>query len=278
MAVSQVLILGCGFTGSRVARRLLDQGVNVIATTREVTHLADLTSAGAAVERLEVHEPETLPHALRGVAPGVIVLHSVPVVGAQDRRRDPTPELLEALGNRPSRVVYLSTTGVYGKTLQIDENTPPASDAAGARLRLRAEGAVSAGPWSSLVLRPAAIYGPGRGVHESMRQGKFRLAGDGSNFISRIHVEDLASITTAALLSDLTGVYPVADQEPCTSYEMAQFCAKLLDVPMPPPVTAEQVHHTRRANRRVDGRAILERLGLKLAYPTYRTGVPASVK
>ena len=222
-------------------------------------------------------KPETLPHALRGVASGVIVLHSVPVVGAPDGRRDPTPELLEALGNRPSRVVYLSTTGVYGKAFEIDENTPPASGAPGARLRLHAERAVSAGPWSSLILRPAAIYGPGRGVHESMRQGRFRLVGDGSNFISRIHVEDLANITTAALLSDLTGVYPVADQEPCTSYEMAQFCAKLLDVPMPPSIAPEKVHHTRRANRRVNGSAILERLDLELTYPSYRVGVSASM-
>ena len=94
------------------------------------------------------------------------------------------------------------------------------------------------------------IYGPGRGVHESMRAGRFRLAGDGGNTVSRVQVEDLAALVEAALLSELTGAYPVADTEPCTSREMAQFCAQLLGLPMPPSAPDKDVHHTRRVNRR----------------------------
>ena len=64
-------------------------------------------------------------------------------------------------------------------------------------MRVDEENDVLAGPWSSLILRPAAIYGPDRGVHVSLAQGRHRMLGDGSNYISRIHVDDLAAITAA---------------------------------------------------------------------------------
>ena len=150
-------------------------------------------------------------------------------------------------------------------------------------LRVRAEEAVLRRPWSSLVLRPAAIYGPGRGIHVSLQKGqtgqtgRFQLAGHGDNFVSRIHVDDLAAHVEAALLSDVTGAYPVGDELPCTSREIAEFCSRLLNVPMPPSAAPDKLHETRRADRRVDGRAIRARLGITLRYPTYREGIPASL-
>ena len=113
------------------------------------------------------------------------------------------------------------------------------------------------GSWSWLVLRPAAIYGPGRGVHTAMRAGTHRLLGDGGNFISRIHVEDLAAHAEAGLLTDLSGVWPVADDEPCPAREISEYCAQLLGI-APPADGAAPLHSedTRQANRRVNGRAI----------------------
>jgi len=178
---------------------------------------------------------------------------------------------------QPHRVVYLSTTGVYGATRDVDETTSPAPDTESGKQRLAVEEEVRGGPWSSLVLRPAAIYGPGRGIHVSMREGRFQLAGTGDNFVSRIHVDDLAAHAEAALLSEVTGAYPVGDELPCTSREIAEYCAQLLDVAMPPPVPRDTLHETRRADRRVDGGAIRRLLNLTLQYPTYREGIAASV-
>jgi nucleoside-diphosphate-sugar epimerase len=191
------------------------------------------------------------------------VLYSIPLL---------IPEVLDSLAGRAARMVYLSTTGVYGTVRDVDENTP-----IGEHARVEAERAVTAGPWPALILRPAAIYGPGRGIQVSMARGEFRLVGDGSNFVSRIHVDDLAAHCEAALLSDVTGAYPVADEEPCRSCEIAGFCATLLGLPMPVSVAAEDVHDTRRADRRVDGGAIRKLLGITLQYPSYRVGIPASL-
>jgi nucleoside-diphosphate-sugar epimerase len=131
--------------------------------------------------------------------------------------------------------------------------------------------------WSWLILRPAAIYGPDRGVHVAMREGTHRLWGSGENRVSRIHVDDLAAHAEAGLLSELSGAWPVADDEPCRAREIAQFCADLLGVPMPPPSELKG-EDTRRADRRVDGRAVRLRLGVELQYPSYRVGIPAALK
>ena len=212
-----VLIVGCGYTGRRVAREMLSRDARVIVTTTDDSKLRVLHAAGADVRRVDVFEPETLA-ALREELPGgTSVLLSVPTLRVSNGLFDPTPQLLEALGDLPSRVVYLSTTGVYGKSREVDETTVVAPVTERQRLRVKAEEQVAAGPWSSLLLRPAAIYGPGRGVHVAMREGRFKLVGDGGNWVSRIHVDDLAQHVVAALGSELTGAFPVADKDPCTS-------------------------------------------------------------
>jgi nucleoside-diphosphate-sugar epimerase len=273
----EVLILGCGYTGQRVARLLLASGVRVVATAQRPSTLATLAAAGAVVVRLEVREPETVRSLRDAAEQGVLVVHSIPVIRGERGEFDPTPQLLGALADRPARVVYLSTTGVYGEARRVDEATPVAPPGRRERLRIDAERAVAGGPWSSLILRPAAIYGPGRGVHESMRSGRFRLAGDGGNLVSRIHVDDLAAHVEAALFSEVTGAYPVADEDPCTSREIAQFCAGLLGQPLPSSVTTSEAGRTKRANRRVDGGAIRRLLGVRLRYASYRAGVPAAL-
>jgi nucleoside-diphosphate-sugar epimerase len=255
MILMDILILGCGFTGERVALRFVQRGATVAAVTRNPEAKRSLADAGVRVTTVESLPP---------VASGTRVLYSIPTL---------IPEILEVLTGRVARMVYLSTTGVYKNTRDVNENTPT-----GEHIRLEAERAIAAGPWPALILRPAAIYGPGRGIQVSMSRGEFRLVGDGSNFVSRIHVDDLAAHCEAALLSDITGAYPVADEEPCSSHEIAAFCAKLLGVPMPPSVSADEVHDTRRADRRVDGSAIRKLLGINLKYPSYKVGIPASLE
>lgn len=241
-----VIILGCGFTGERVARRMLARGARVIATSREPARLASL-----GVEAMRVEDVTRVPDSL--------ILHSIP---------EGSPDLHPL---SPARVVYLSTTGVYGSAKVVDETTPVDELSDRARARLAVERKIAAGPWSTLILRPAAIYGPGRGVHISVKQGTYP---PGENFISRIHVDDLAAHAEAALLSDLTGAYPVADEEPCTSREIAEFCAQLTGVELPKgPVPTPRVF----GDRRVDGSAIRKMLGVRLRYPSYRTGIPAAI-
>ena len=275
--MAEYLILGCGYTGRRVVERLLPAGARVIATTRDPGRLRDLSARGCEVLRVDVLEPGALRGVVSRAGRGCRVLLSVPTIQSPGGLLDPTPEIVDTLGDRPRRVVYLSTTGVYGNAKLVDETTLIAPVTHRQRLRVAAEEAVTGGPWASMILRPAAIYGPGRGVHAAMRQGRFRLAGDGSNFVSRTQVDDLAALAVAALQSSATGAYPVADDEPCTSREIVEFCAQLLGLPLPASVKESELSETRRSDRQVNGSAIRRILGVGLKYPSYRTGIPAAL-
>lgn len=267
------LILGCGFTGRRVAATLAAAGHDVWATSRHPERL-DLPDVRCL--RLDLNNSASLAAVGAALPDGIHVLHSVPLI--QDiagRYSDPTPRLLGILGAKPARMVYLSTTGVYGTQEQVNESSLPAPRGPREQLRVDAERAVQQGPWSTMILRPAAIYGPHRGVHESMRRGTFRLPGDGARIVSRIHVDDLAALSCAALLSDFDGAWPVGDEEPCSSLEICRFVSSLTGLRMPESAPAGSVSETLRNNRRVDGRAVLRVLGVRLRYASYRTGIPA---
>lgn len=226
------------------------------ATTRNPRRLAGL---GA-----EIISTNDFPTCVR---PGMLVLHSIPPDGPAG--------LLDPLRDNAARVVYLSSTAVYGAASCVDAVTEVDPSTERARARLEAERGVAEGPWSSLILRPAAIYGPGRGVQESIQRGEHSLS---EKFVSRIHVDDLVAHAEAALLSAVTGAYPVADEEPCTSRDIAEFCARLLNVPVTGAGKGESGRMPRFANnRRVDGSAIRKALGITLTYPSFRVGVPAAL-
>jgi nucleoside-diphosphate-sugar epimerase len=250
------IIIGCGYTGQRVARLLVGLGYPVIATSRDIQNLSHLDVTPVrfdlgGVLPIEIHKDAR-------------VLVSTPAV---DER------LCSAIG-LAERVVFLSTTGVYGAQKEVDERSLPAPRTERERARLDAELRL---PEGATILRPAAIYGPHRGIHTAMLAGKYRLAGTGANFVSRIHVDDLAAHAVAALVKGRAGAWPVADEEPCTSQEIAAFCSGLLNIPLPPPAEPGELGETRQTDRRVDGSAIRRQLGLTLKYPSYRSGIPACV-
>jgi hypothetical protein len=91
-------------------------------------------------------------------------------------------------------------------------------------------------------------------------------------------VEDLSAIVERAMFSELTGAFPVADDYPCTTREILEFCSKLMDIPVPPSQDLETAHPTLRANRRVDGSAVRRLLGVSLEYPSYREGIRAAIR
>lgn len=269
----RALIIGCGFTAQRAARTLLKSGWDVTATSRSPESLAALEAAGARVVRFDAVRDRHI----QAAAEGASVLLSVPTLKLDGELFDPTPSLVAALRGQPRHLTYLSTTGVYGATRQVDERTPVSPQTKRQKLRASAEDAVQSHGCSALVLRPAAIYGPGRGVHQAMRDGRFRLPRDPSRLVSRIHVDDLAAIVARALQQLVEGAYPVADECPATSADVARHCASLLDLPVPGVVADECLSETRRADRLVDGSAILRLTGLRLRYPSFREGIPACI-
>ncbi len=259
--MADFVILGAGFTAGRVARLLVAAGADVVVTNRRRTEIA-----GARSLALDLASGAGLGDLAPFLSHDTAILHSVPTLCG-------TPDLVAFLRPfRPRRIVYLSTTGVYGAAERVDEHTEPSPDTDQHRDRIETERVLGEGPWSTLVLRPAGIYGPGRGVHWSARQGRFRPPA-GERMVSRIHVDDLAEHAVRAMMADAVGAFPVADEAPSPSLEVARWTCAHLGIPLVAGEPAEP-----RRGRAVDGSAVRALLGVTLRYPTYREGVPACLE
>jgi nucleoside-diphosphate-sugar epimerase len=198
----------------------------------------------------------------------------------------------EAIAGAPylARIVYLSTIGVYGDHggAWIDEDTPPRPKSARGKARVAAEAA-----WIALgtrtgkevtILRLAGIYGPGRNAFINLRRGTARRLIKPGQVFNRIHVDDIARAIQAAFAADAaSGVFNVTDDEPAPPQDVIAYAADLASIARPPDLPFETADITAMArsfygeNKRVSNRRLKERLGVALAFPTYREGLRALV-
>jgi nucleoside-diphosphate-sugar epimerase len=240
-----VIILGLGYTTKRLARQLQQSGRAVHAA---IGHPPN---------------PEGLPH-------DAVLVHSIPPVEEPDQSA--IRECIRAM--KPARTLYISSTGVYGPQTNVDETTLAAPDDDKGRARLADEEWLTATGVPTLILRSAAIYGPGRGIHMRLRNGVLTgLPRGAGGIVSRIQVDDLAALLAVGIDSDLTGAWPVADDRPAASSEVIRWYAAKLGISLP--VIPGELSIPQRG-RFVDGRKIRELLGIKLKYPSWETGIPAS--
>jgi nucleoside-diphosphate-sugar epimerase len=265
-----LIILGLGFTGRRLARRLLQHGpreTQVFAAVRGIERFRDLAAAGLNLTELSAAESARAEPA--PVLPkNAVIAHLIPPLAPAEN------SALRAMIRKlePRRIVYVSSTGVYGDQTHVDENTSPEPADERGRLRFEEEQWIASGPWTSLILRAAGIYGPWRGVHAALREGKMPRS-SGSGMVSRIHVDDLVALVEAGMFSDLQGAWPVADDMPCSSAEIAAWYLASRS-----PADVEQLMRNtaiKTSGRSVNGQKIREMLGINLMHPSWKTGLPA---
>jgi nucleoside-diphosphate-sugar epimerase len=198
----------------------------------------------------------------------------VVVAFAPDGRTD--ADIAPALAK--ARVVYVSTTGVYGRARgRVDETTATDPEEPRAAERLAAEQAFR--DHGATVLRAAGIYGPGRGLHRRLMSGEFRIPGAGTNVVSRIHVTDLARFCLAMLGQGgepyRGEAFVVADDAPVPQIEVIRWLCERLGLAMPDRAPIDEVAPTLRHDRSVDNARIKQALSSSLLYPTYREGFEA---
>jgi len=257
-----LVLLGSGYTLTRLALAQAREGRVVIAATREASRRSELERAGARVCLLE----EAL-----ALTEGSHAVHSVPPDAGLDAR------IAEALAlHPPARLVYLSSTGVYGAARgEVDEDTPVDPSTPSARGRIDAESRFR--PLGAVVLRIAGIYGPGRGAHSRLLAGTLLLPEGGGGRISRVHVDDLVQAIGVVLERGVPGsVYCVADDRAATQGEIVDWLCSRLGVPPPPTVPLASLHETLRGDRAVKN-ARLRALGWVPRYPDFESGMSALI-
>ena len=283
--MTPLIIVGCGYVGSRLARAAATAGRPVRALARSTGRLAPLAELGVQIKYLDVQIPKQIPVALSGLA-GATVVYSIPPVGALPPGLAIRAALQAAYGAGAVCFIYFSSSGLYGANpdddVWIDEDTPVVHDDPGMKNvisdELELQNCSFADRMKLVTLRLAPVYGPGRGVRTRLEKGDYKILDDGQHAISRIHVDDVVAIVSAAeARAETKSCYLVADDEPTTQGEYARWLSERMKLPMPPSRSmfepgARQVAHR---NRRIRNAKLKRELGIELRYPSFREGEAA---
>jgi nucleoside-diphosphate-sugar epimerase len=273
-----ILIVGCGYLGQPLAVTLRSRGDAVFATTRKPERAESFRQMGIEPVLCDVTQPQNLP-----TVDAVVYAVGMDRSSGLSMRQvyvDGLRNVLAALPGTP-RIVYVSSTGVYGQTQGelIDESasTQPLEDSG--QVVLAAENVLRESGREFVILRFTGIYGPGRLLRQRDLLAGNPLAIDPEKWINLIHLEDGMSGVLAALERGRVGeVYHICDNEPVRRRDFYTFLAQALKaaapmfVPVPQPVSAGE-----RVNRRISNAKMRQELGVTLRYPSYREGVMGSL-
>jgi nucleoside-diphosphate-sugar epimerase len=285
----RLVIFGCGYIGSAIARAAVTAGDRVVALTRNSEKAATLRSQGLG--KVVVAELSSSAWHDQIDAGADFVVNCVSSGGGPDGYRQSYLDGMTSIlawagqGRIPvGTILYTSSTSVYpqGDGAVVDES----ADAIGAtpngkiirESEMLLENASAGVCLRWFILRLAGIYGPGRHhLLNQLREGATSLGGSGEHRLNLIHRDDIVSAVAACLTAPATvgsQVFNVADAAPARRAEVVGWLAGQLHRPMP---TFDGVPGSRRGGEPMPDRVItsgkIQRvLGWRPQYPDFRTG------
>jgi nucleoside-diphosphate-sugar epimerase len=274
-----VLILGCGYTGKRLAQWLIQQGVAVRVTNQSGSAIEGVNSKvfpfqyGESTNPLPRQALDSITHVLTTIAPDNQGID--PVIACL------MPELKMA---KLHWFGYLSTTGVYGDTqgAWVDETSPLQPTNVRSQHRINIEATFLQSGLPAHIFRLPGIYGPSRNIFDRLRSGTAHHIHKPGHVFSRIHVDDIVQTLWRSMgLPNPGSIYNVADDEPSEPSTLILAGAKLMGIAPPPAQSYESTPLSPMAAsfwsecRRVRNIKIKQELDVQLRYPTYREGLQA---
>lgn len=282
------LIFGYGYLGAPVARLWISESRAVYVVTRSCDRVESFP------QPLQAMVADVTDESSLADLPAVdTVLFAVGYDRASDKSIEEVyvkgiENVLAALPAATKRLIYISTTGVYGDAQGdwIDEQTPTAPTRAGGKASLAAEQLIQQSPLAdrAIILRLAGIYGPDRLPYLAKIKSGEPIEAPQSGHLNLIHVHDAARIIQ--LLSSpqrtISGplTYCVGDGNPVVRGNYYREVARLLGAPEPQftePHPGSPRAARASADKRVSNRRLVDDLELELLYPDYRAGLAAIV-
>lgn len=272
-----ILMIGFGYVANHTAARLVRAGWRVLASTRSAETAQAITRAGYEAVLADPATSDGARTLDAAAARADAILSSVP----PDEDGDPVLPALRPETLKAARLIYLSTTGVYGDrrggwAFEADALNPgPARSVR----RARAEAQWLA--LNALSLRLGGIYGPGRSAFDRLERGAPVFDQPGQVF-SRIHVDDIAQAVALALARPhVSGPLNIVDDQPSSQAEVMCGAARLAGWPPPEirPFERDKASAMQASffdeNRRVSNARAKQVLGWRPAYPGWRDGLDA---
>ncbi|WP_418283865.1 NAD-dependent epimerase/dehydratase family protein [Halorubrum sp. DTA46] len=298
-----VVIVGCGYVGLELAAQLAERGHEVTGVRRSDGGLDAIEAVGDAVDGTEgsvnaVRADATDPESLGALPDARAVVFAASSGGrgaaaARDVYVDGLGNVIEEYGSRaspPDRLVYTSSTGVYGDHggAWVDEGTPIEPTTEKTRVLAEAERlAIEAAAEAEIdgsVARFAGLYGPGRYRLDRYLDGPVT-----AGYLNMVHRDDAAGAIRFLLESDRGRgeSVVVVDDEPVDKHAFADWLADECGVPRPEKrskrdriaegdLSAAAERRIRTSKRCSNDR--LRALGYEFAYPTFREGYRDAVR
>lgn len=289
--MQKLLIVGCGDVARRALPRLLGH-YRVFALLRDPSQCAIWRSGGAVPLLADLDRADSLKR-IAGLADLVLHFAPPPDRGLADTR---TRKLLAALAkgkSLPQRIVYISTSGVYGdcRGERIDETRSARPGTARAVRRADAERQLRRfGQRHGVIvsiLRAPGIYATDRLPIERLQKGTPALRAEDDVFTNHIHADDLALLSCAALrYGRANRAYNASDDSQMKMGEYFDLVAERFGLPQAPRLSrsaAEALMSPMQISfmsesRRLINRRIKTELRVKLRYPRVEDGIEAAWK
>lgn len=289
--MQNVFIVGCGDIGRRVAKLASEKGSKVTGLVRSEESAARLKELGITPFIASLDDRHSL---VDMPTKGAIVFYFAPPPGGgslEPRVRNFCAAVKES--EKPAKLIYISTSGVYGDTggETVTEETPVNPQTSRAKRRRDAETVLT--NWGKelgvpvIILRVTGIYGPGRLPINKLMEGQPVLRQEEASFTNRIHADDLAQVCIAAAeKGDAGDIFNVSDGHPTTMTEYFNAVADAAGLPRPRQVNWEEAKKEMaplmlsyfQESRRMDNTKMLKKLGVTLRYPDLQAGLKVSMR
>ncbi|MDQ6957361.1 MAG: SDR family oxidoreductase [Mariprofundaceae bacterium] len=281
-----LLILGCGYVGTKLAEACLELGFQVSGTTRNKKHAQNLKKQG--ITAILTTSPIDIADDV--LAQITHIVDSIPLTRADNLMFAPQTQWLPILTAKLRHLEwagYLSTTGVYGDAAGawVDESYDCQPSSPRGIERLKAEQAWLGSELPAEVFRLAGIYGVERNIIARLNAGDYKaVQWSPPHYSSRIHVDDIVAALLAAMQSPRSGrVVNIADDLPLPHAEYVQQIAAMLGAPAPIILSPEEGKTQLSAtalsffsdNKRISNQRLHDELLPKLHYPSFKEGMIA---
>ena len=279
-----LLILGCGYVGTKLAKACLKLGFHVSGTTRSHEHAQTLKETGA--NPIITTSPVDISDSLLGQYTHIV--DSIPLTRNDNSMFASQTQWLSMLTPKLQHLewaAYLSTTGVYGDAggAWVDEYYHCQPSSPRGIERLKAEQAWLNSGLPAEVFRLAGIYGVERNIIPRLMAGDYKaVQWNPPHYASRIHIDDIIAAILAAMQHPQSGrVVNIADDLPLPHVEYVQQVASMVGAPPPVILTPEdgEKQLTPSAlsffsdNKRISNQRLHDELLPELNFPTFREGI-----
>ncbi len=280
---SNLLIVGCGDIGRRVATLYDTQTINGVVSSQESKKICEQVNITTTIINLDkFYSSEQFP-ALKDL--NIFYFAPPPITGKTDPR---FTQFLKVVGSQPKRIVLISTTGVYGDSQGdwIDENTPTSPKVDRAHRRLSAEQSLQ--QWAEenkrefMILRVPGIYAQDRLPLSRLKKGLAVVNESEAGWTNRIHADDLAQACKAAMECEQKNqIINVTDGNPSSITDYFNHVADYTGLQRPPQISLQEAEETLsegmvsylKESRRIKNDKMLSILKVTLKYPILKSAL-----